>query len=78
MVVGDDVSSKNFILISFQDYIPSLKYIPLWFPGASFKRQALEWRIAVDQMADLPFELIKKKIVCILYFESTVFELDVF
>ncbi|KAF5390193.1 hypothetical protein D9757_002840 [Collybiopsis confluens] len=44
-----------------------LQYIPLWLPGASFKRQALAWRVSVDEMAytyhqlaNLPFNLVKK------------------
>ncbi|KAJ7876809.1 cytochrome P450 [Mycena leptocephala] len=26
------------------DYIPLLKYVPAWFPGAKFKRDGLKWR----------------------------------
>ena len=27
-----------------------VKYLPLWFPGAGFKRQAAEWKPFVDEM----------------------------
>ena len=36
-----------------------VKYVPEWFPGAGFKRQASLWKKHVDAMADVPFELAK-------------------
>lgn len=41
------------------DYIPSLKHIPTWFPFASFKRQAFEWRKSTQGMVNRPFKMIK-------------------
>ncbi|KAK1232695.1 hypothetical protein PQX77_004171 [Marasmius sp. AFHP31] len=41
------------------DYLPFLKYIPAWFPGAAFKRQAMKWREWTDEMVNRPFELVK-------------------
>jgi hypothetical protein len=32
-----------------------LKHIPLWFPGAGFKRKAVEWKKLVLRMVDPPF-----------------------
>ncbi|EKM61159.1 uncharacterized protein PHACADRAFT_134438 [Phanerochaete carnosa HHB-10118-sp] len=43
------------------DYLTFLKYIPAWFPGASFKRQALEWRHMNQLMLNAPFEMVKQK-----------------
>ncbi|KAF9069142.1 cytochrome P450 [Rhodocollybia butyracea] len=43
------------------DYIPMLKHIPKWFPGAHWKRQALEWRKTVDKMANVPFNIAKTR-----------------
>ncbi|KDR70118.1 hypothetical protein GALMADRAFT_144803 [Galerina marginata CBS 339.88] len=43
------------------DLIPSLKYVPEWFPGASFKRKAREWRAAVMGMRDAPFATVVKE-----------------
>lgn len=34
----------------------SVKYIPWWFPGAGFQRQAREWRKSVTAMLDKPYE----------------------
>jgi hypothetical protein len=45
------------------DYIPVLKYVPLWMPGASFKRQAREWRCLSREMLDSPFMTVKQNMV---------------
>ncbi|KAJ7650752.1 cytochrome P450 [Roridomyces roridus] len=37
------------------DLISPLKYIPDWFPGAGFKRQAAEGNRLVKEMRDVPF-----------------------
>ncbi|KAJ7690142.1 cytochrome P450 [Mycena rosella] len=41
------------------DVIPALKYVPAWFPGASFKRKAAEWKKLIQEMVDLPFAASK-------------------
>lgn len=45
------------------DYIPVLTYIPSWMPGASFKRQAREWRRLSREMLDSPFMTVKQNMV---------------
>ncbi|KAI0739092.1 O-methylsterigmatocystin oxidoreductase [Daedaleopsis nitida] len=35
--------------------IPVLRYLPSWFPGAKFKRDAARWKQEVDAMCDEPF-----------------------
>ena len=45
------------------EWLPFLKYIPTWFPGASFKRKALEWRQMNRAMLNLPFEMVKQRMV---------------
>ncbi|KIM81633.1 hypothetical protein PILCRDRAFT_821401 [Piloderma croceum F 1598] len=45
------------------DYIPVLKYVPLWMPGASFKRQAREWRYLSREMLDSQFMTVKENMV---------------
>ncbi|KAI0926827.1 hypothetical protein AcV5_007515 [Taiwanofungus camphoratus] len=44
------------------DYVPLLKHIPTWMPGASFKRKALEWRKFSDALSNEPFDEVKKGI----------------
>ncbi|KIJ41822.1 hypothetical protein M422DRAFT_255142 [Sphaerobolus stellatus SS14] len=38
------------------DIIPWLKYIPEWFPGALFRKQARIWRKYILDMRDVPFQ----------------------
>ncbi|KIK54687.1 hypothetical protein GYMLUDRAFT_63070 [Collybiopsis luxurians FD-317 M1] len=42
------------------NFIPILKYIPSWLPGAQFKRDAKVWNREVKAMIDEPFERVKK------------------
>jgi cytochrome P450 len=44
------------------DFMPILKYIPDWLPGASFKRRAKEWKAAVSKTVDTPFQVAKNSI----------------
>ncbi|KIJ42237.1 hypothetical protein M422DRAFT_171280 [Sphaerobolus stellatus SS14] len=44
------------------DFIPWLKYIPIWFPGASFQRIAAEWRKDLEKMTDTSFLWTKKQV----------------
>ncbi|THH04571.1 hypothetical protein EW146_g10143, partial [Bondarzewia mesenterica] len=43
------------------DYIPMLKHVPYWFPGAGFKRQGREWMKDSRAMLDKPYELVKEQ-----------------
>ncbi|KAJ7697221.1 cytochrome P450 [Mycena rosella] len=40
---------------------PMLKYVPSWFPGAGFKRQAQEWKQLARAMIDTPFAETKRQ-----------------
>lgn len=44
------------------DYFPIIKHLPTWAPFAGFKRKALEVKKAVDQMMDVPFEIVKEEL----------------
>ncbi|EKM49100.1 uncharacterized protein PHACADRAFT_214509 [Phanerochaete carnosa HHB-10118-sp] len=41
------------------DLIPALKYVPEWFPGAGFQRQAKIWKASLDSMLHVPFNAAK-------------------
>ncbi|GJE99021.1 cytochrome P450 [Phanerochaete sordida] len=41
------------------DSIPALKYVPTWFPGAQFKRDAREWKKCATAMAHKPYEAVR-------------------
>ncbi|KAL4266704.1 cytochrome P450 family protein [Pleurotus pulmonarius] len=44
------------------DYLPWLKYVPSWMPGAGFKKQAKEWRGLAEKMLNSPFDMVNRKI----------------
>ena len=37
-----------------------VKYLPEWFPGAGFKRQAAHWKEKVDALHLRPYEVAKR------------------
>ncbi|KAJ7723509.1 cytochrome P450 [Mycena maculata] len=43
------------------DSLPILKYVPAWFPGAGFKRDAIAWRKLARAMRDVPFAETKRQ-----------------
>jgi hypothetical protein len=45
------------------DYIPLLRYVPSWMPGASFKRKARKWRRLSHEMRESQFKIVKEKMV---------------
>ena len=53
------------------DFLPILKYIPSWFPGAGFQKKAARWREVISTMANKPFCHVKDHLVQL---EIQVFE----
>lgn len=45
------------------DTISWLKYIPEWFPGAKFKRDAKEWYKIAMEFREAPFRATKRNLV---------------
>ncbi|KAF8874752.1 cytochrome P450 [Infundibulicybe gibba] len=43
------------------DFIPILKYVPGWVPGAGFKRMATHWRGLNYKMAERPWSFVKSQ-----------------
>ncbi|EMD33676.1 hypothetical protein CERSUDRAFT_141968 [Gelatoporia subvermispora B] len=37
------------------DFLPFLKYVPAWVPGAGFQRKAAEWRKSASTMKEMPW-----------------------
>lgn len=50
------IMSSNYLV----NVIPALKYIPPWFPGANWKRNALEWRDQKNVMVNETFNWTKR------------------
>ncbi|KAF5364651.1 hypothetical protein D9758_005513 [Tetrapyrgos nigripes] len=44
------------------DYLPLLKYVPNWFPGADFKRKAKTWSKYSIDLKDQPWEKVQSEI----------------
>lgn len=40
------------------DLFPFLKYLPSWFPGASFMRNAVLWKAKIQEFVDRPYEYV--------------------
>ncbi|KAI8969785.1 O-methylsterigmatocystin oxidoreductase [Trametes punicea] len=38
------------------ELVPALKHLPSWLPGMGFKRKAIQWRVAVDALRNVPYE----------------------
>ena len=45
------------------DFVPALKYVPAWFPGATFQRKAAYWKGVLQDFRRVPFQSVKDKIV---------------
>ncbi|KIJ54013.1 hypothetical protein M422DRAFT_775270 [Sphaerobolus stellatus SS14] len=58
------ISAYSDIKDSHRDYVSSvpLKYLPEWFPGATWKRKAAKFRESVIAINILPFKMVKKAI----------------
>ncbi|CAE6500431.1 unnamed protein product [Rhizoctonia solani] len=48
----------NFLV----NFIPWLKYVPQWFPGAKWKRTIVEWRRLKERVMNEPYEQAKAQI----------------
>ena len=45
------------------DFLPFLKYVPEWMPGASFKRKCAVWREQAIAIRDIPFKAAQDALV---------------
>lgn len=57
------------------DVFPLLKYIPEWFPGASFQRIAREWKELWQRFISLTFQAAEANIVSLISRKSSKFYL---
>ncbi|KAI0352115.1 cytochrome P450 [Trametes cingulata] len=48
--------------VELVDVLPILKYLPAWFPGASFQREAAIARDLSLQMRTAPFDMVKSRL----------------
>ena len=45
------------------DFVPILKYVPSWFPGAGFQKKAARWGEINKAMIENPFHYVKEQMV---------------
>lgn len=50
------------------DVLPVLKYLPEWFPGAGFQKEAKEWKKTLTRFVEEPFKAVKQGMVSKIYF----------
>ncbi|KAF9261943.1 cytochrome P450 [Marasmius fiardii PR-910] len=56
----ESVREGGIIGTFWVDYIPLLKYVPAWFPGAGFKSKAEVWAREVERHRNDPWRLMKQ------------------
>ncbi|KAG8212991.1 cytochrome P450 [Butyriboletus roseoflavus] len=56
------VASIRPEVAAFLGFFPFLRYIPPWFPGASFKRTALLSQQYADDMVETPFHFVQESL----------------
>lgn len=58
------VRSFDFGLFASRSHCQILvKYIPAWFPGATFKHQAAKWRLELDRLVHTPYKMVRAQFV---------------
>ncbi|KZV73582.1 cytochrome P450 [Peniophora sp. CONT] len=55
----EDVTESSKVWLV--DLLPIFKHIPIWFPGASFRRTAAYYKDTIRRMAQEPFDAVKQK-----------------
>ncbi|KAJ7511455.1 cytochrome P450 [Mycena galericulata] len=45
------------------DFIPVLRHVPDWFPGAGFKLKAKAWKKVAQSLNDVPFTVVEHQMV---------------
>lgn len=58
--IGDQISKPGRWLVNF---LPWLRFIPAWVPGAGFKRAAADYKKRLSRIDEVPFAWAKEQIV---------------
>ena len=46
------------------EFFPVLARTPTWVPGTGFKRKAVQWRETLERMVNVPFTMVRQRMVC--------------
>ena len=58
--------------------IPALRYVPAWFPGAQFRRDANAWKEEVDALLNAPFNATVDQMVRLACVSAHISDLHTF
>jgi len=58
--VGSLLVAEGMLAPLLVEFFPALKYLPTWAPFSGFKRRALETRDALNDMINIPFDIVKE------------------
>ena len=54
---AQDISNKAYFPGRYLvELLPILRFVPAWFPGAQFKRDAARWRVTMQATRNKPFD----------------------
>ncbi|VDC03998.1 unnamed protein product [Peniophora sp. CBMAI 1063] len=56
----EDVTESSKVWLV--DIFPILKHIPIWFPGAGFRKKAAFYKDTIQRMAQEPFDIVKTRL----------------
>lgn len=60
-----DGAADGLVPVKFLvEYLPFLRYIPTWFPGAHSQRLFAKWQQAAERLKNMPYEYVRKTMVC--------------
>ena len=45
------------------DFLPFLRYVPAWFPGAASQRLWIEWQAAAKQLKNVTYDEVEAALV---------------
>ena len=48
------------------DFLPFLRYVPTWFPGATSQRLWAKWQAAAERLTDITYEHVRAALVSLL------------
>ncbi|KAJ5387082.1 hypothetical protein N7509_009623 [Penicillium cosmopolitanum] len=57
----EDFSVAMLPLTWLVDFVPILRHLPSWFPGAGFKKKAKEYKAKSTALSDVPYEFVKEQ-----------------
>ncbi|KAG6327363.1 hypothetical protein ID866_11726 [Astraeus odoratus] len=61
-VANSQLSLSTAPGVYYVDFVPLLKYIPSWLPGAGFKRKSNEYAAVIRDLVEIPYNWVKAEL----------------